>query len=84
MRLIDADKADVETISCHYGASCDIDDVKEWLDAQPTVDAVEVTRCKDCTHSRKAVFEQGKLFCRLRGCYMGETEFCSSGERKEH
>ena len=39
MRLIDADKADVESISCFYGSECRIADVQEWLDEQPTVDA---------------------------------------------
>ena len=37
MRLIDADKADVEHISCFYGSECRIADVQEWLDEQPTV-----------------------------------------------
>ena len=38
MRLIDADKADVERINCFYGSECRIADVQEWLDEQPTVD----------------------------------------------
>ena len=38
MRLIDADKADVEQISCFYGSECRLADVKEWLDEQPTID----------------------------------------------
>lgn len=42
MRLIDADKADVEMISCYYGSNCYIEDVQEWLNEQPTIDAVEV------------------------------------------
>lgn len=41
MRLIDANKADVEYISCYYGDHCYIDDVQEWLDEQPTIDAIE-------------------------------------------
>lgn len=41
-RYIDADKADVERISCFYGAECRIEDVKEWLDEQPTADVEEV------------------------------------------
>lgn len=41
-RYIDADKADVERISCFYGAECRIEDVKEWLDEQPTADVQEV------------------------------------------
>ena len=37
MRLIDADKADVERINCFYGSECRLTDVQEWLDEQPTV-----------------------------------------------
>lgn len=45
MRLIDADKADVEQIGCFYGAECRLEDVQEWLDEQPTVDIkTEVAR----------------------------------------
>ena len=43
-RYIDAEKADVERISCFYGSECRIEDVQEWLDEQPTADVVEVKR----------------------------------------
>ena len=42
MRIIDADKADVEFIRCYYGNHCYIEDVQEWLDEQPTIDAEPV------------------------------------------
>ena len=38
MRLIDADRANVEEIPSYYGDSCRSDDIQEWLDEQPTVD----------------------------------------------
>ncbi len=41
-RYIDAEKADVESISCFYGSECRIEDVQEWLNEQPTADVVEV------------------------------------------
>ena len=41
-RLIDANAADVERIPCYYGDHCYTEDVQEWLNEQPTVDAVEV------------------------------------------
>jgi membrane protease subunit (stomatin/prohibitin family) len=44
MRLIDADAADVERIMCYYSDSCRIEDVQEWLDDQPTIDAAPVRR----------------------------------------
>ena len=47
MRLIDADKADVEYINCFYGGECHIKDVQEWLDEQPTVNSYEWISVKD-------------------------------------
>lgn len=48
----------------------------------PTVDAVEVVRCKDCKH-----FTAGYCCRDIKGRsqmhYMGEDAFCSYGERKE-
>ena len=54
----------------------------EELDKCPTVDAVEVVRCKDC-----------KMFCRnyahlrkhcgLTGAIVEDDDFCSYGERRE-
>jgi hypothetical protein len=42
MRLVDADKADVEFITCYYADHCYIEDVQEWLDEQPTIEAKPV------------------------------------------
>ena len=47
------------------------DEIKERLDATPTVDAVEVVRCKDCK------FEKD---CTQRGF---SDDFCSRGRRKD-
>lgn len=41
-RLIDVDKADVDSIRCYYSGHCYLEDVQEWIDDQPTVDAVPV------------------------------------------
>ena len=45
---------------------------KAWLDEAPTVDAVEVVRCKDCKSQSECKFAQ----------YQGNDGFCSYGERK--
>lgn len=43
----------------------------------PTVDAVEVVRCKDCIHFR----EDG--YCKVLMGYCGNEDwFCASGRRK--
>ena len=58
--------------------------LKVMINNQPTVDAVEVVRCKDCKHSRVASF--GERYCnRDKTVELGELkedDFCSYGEKK--
>lgn len=61
----------------------DTNAVLDSIDEQPTVDAVEVVRCKDCKHY------DGKWHCwrnykpGMRGADMvDEEDFCSYGERR--
>lgn len=84
-RLIDADR-----LKAHYcwwaGGSKEmsIDEAKRTfdviIDVQPTVDAVEVVRCKDCKW-------RGNLGCAVRIVDESDNpkddDFCSWGERKE-
>ena len=51
----------------------------------PTVDAVEVVRCKDCKH-----YDKDALWCNINSYQFGEQnpnwyedDFCSYGERRE-
>lgn len=64
-----------------YGVGISINQVKE----QPTANAVEVVRCKDCRHWGGVIF--GNLCRRFSGsCMRNETradDFCSYGELKE-
>lgn len=58
-----------------------LDRVDDWMDAQPTVDAVKVVRCKDCKH-----YNVYRLECHnghMNG-YIGIDGFCSYGERKDN
>ena len=85
-RLIDANAADVDEISCYYGGQCYLEDVQQWLDEQPTVDAVEVVRCKDCKYWWRA-----NEMCVHPKCVTGmvavkeapKDHFCGYGERNE-
>lgn len=52
MRLIDADKADVNFINTYYSDHCRTDDVQEWLDEQPTIDAM------DCNVLRRIIYSE--------------------------
>ena len=57
-----------------------IRDVINWLEKQPTVDAVEVVRCKDCKHTGNY---GGYLTCPYYDdLAVEENHFCSYGERR--
>ena len=97
MRLIDADEAII-----NFGFEWDdIPPTREefvrFLKKQPTVDAVEVVRCRECKHwgdeTGKLQGSDGVLFARCKvhnylidGRHTGwcstENDFCSYGERK--
>lgn len=95
MRLIDADnllKIFDERLKVYEGK----DDTKEryaymaWLRSchaikdAPTIDAVEVVRCKDCkrAYKRKPI-DKTAVLCELFGAGMKDNDFCSFGERNE-
>lgn len=85
MRLIDAD-ALLEQWSEVYT------DAETWhrcieistINSQPTIDAVEVVRCKECIYAENArVNEKGFTICEASNMEITENDFCSYGERKE-
>lgn len=95
MRLIDGDKlqefpiranrCDKEHANEHFING--IETVLKYAEQLPTVDAVVVTRCKDCKKS--GVTEFGKRYCKepmgsFYGCIPVEDDyFCSGGRRRE-
>lgn len=89
MRLIDADCVElVETIGRRTFKTKN--DIQDWLNNAPTVDAVQVVRCKDCKH-----FSYEDMECKNEAistdCEGGAQysldfwldDFCSYGERKD-
>lgn len=84
MRLIDADKFEVYSYTL---ISPDFEEgvlsVLEKLDAAPTIDAVEVVRCKDCKYSYDNI---SGLYC-SHGvciyCIVPPDFYCPEGKRKE-
>ena len=74
MRLIDAD---VLIKEAYADGAYGYVDAKQIADA-PTVDAVEVVRCRDCKHY------DGKWLCKISGVPSRKScDFCSHGERKD-
>lgn len=96
MRTIDADKLVDMLYDNEFAVLCPLDEVSGVVDACPTVDAVVVTRCKDCKHFKSygttSLRIDGKNikagWCHRRARYdeeyrMPPDGFCSYGERKE-
>lgn len=77
MRLIDAEPME-DQVKNTYGDTPNLKfGLLRWIAYQPTVDAVSVVRCKDCTHL------YGKL-CTVCGLLPRKPDdFCSYGERKD-
>ncbi len=79
MRLIDAEKLDW----WYKGRN-----IRRVIDDAPTVDAVVVTRCKDCKHRGGVQVPCNGInidYCKVWDCTLRnlETTFCSYGERKD-
>lgn len=56
--------------------------VVDQIHNAPTVDAVEVIRCKDCQHSEPCK-PYNKVWCPKIGRYMKADAFCSEGVKKD-
>ena len=72
---------------------CGLDDAISYLDEQPTVDAVEVVRCKDCKYAMDMMPIENSGGYMMGECTLRKEDdivftawgddFCSYGERKE-
>lgn len=83
MRLIDAGEAKVSLDWTLIGDAADA--ACRVIDNVPTVDAVVVTRCKNCKYAYINSFavSSGEALCTLSGKPMQQDDFCSCGEPKE-
>ena len=84
MRLIDAD-ALMDRVCANLRDGDVLDRIPPcFVDNAPTVDAVVVTRCKDCEHMAGASpNDKGFLICPASGMEIIPDDFCSYGEPKE-
>ena len=93
MRLIDADRAasieNLDQYSDLAAALGDVQTVRDILSDAPTIDAVPVVRCRECTHYKICdEWENGKrMLCEIHHhSYLdhdGDNHFCSWGQRKK-
>lgn len=76
MRLIDSD----ELIEVAHRIRLDS---REWIErmieSAPTVDAVEVVRCKDCVGCDR---DNGSPWCGLVGLHVDDDHYCAWGEKR--
>ena len=89
-RLIDADALE-QFIADNYGYPAV--DILHEISTFPTVEAVEVVRCKDCVYAKNNYLVHGLCLCekqmhhvvhgdRPKNALMCEDDFCSYGERR--
>lgn len=87
MRLIDVDELGVgrcsrDVLPAAYCAGWN--GLLGLIEKAPTVDAVEVVRCKDCKYFNKAApNDKGFCICPASNMEIVPDDFCSYGERKE-
>ena len=88
MRMIDADTAKQTYTADLFDTEEDFERVNDIFDYAPTVEAVVVTRCKDCVHWNDDPDTYGaddgpKGKCMKSFETMCADDFCSYGERKD-
>lgn len=57
--------------------------IKNWLSALPSADAVEVVRCKDCKYRRENCGMGDHRWCDVLKMTTRADDFCSYGKRRE-
>lgn len=82
-RLIDADEAyKVLTDNYHHRTELQHKALKEALSEVPTVDAVEVVRCRDCRFFEDEDY-YGNCYCEEWGNITNDNGYCHEVERRE-
>lgn len=93
MRLIDADRLKAEIMGWRVatddlfgmGKYHERKTVLQAIEESPSVDAVQVCRCRDCIHFRAKRLDNGEptiyVCCRTNGYSDGENHFCAWGEQ---
>lgn len=88
MKLIDLDSDYIKETMYRRGFKTR-QDIEDWLNAAPVVDAVPVVRCKDCAYFHPYPFETSYGSCKyhlgpdLQWEEKKETDYCSDAERLE-
>ena len=83
MRLIDLDSEYIQETLDRRGFQTR-QDIEEWLNSAPIIDAVPVVRCKDCKFGDWDSEPNDAMVCMRTkdGFWRSGNDFCSFGERK--
>ena len=83
MRLIDLDSDYIQE-TLYRRAFKTRQDIEEWLNFAPTIDAVPVVRCRDCKFGDWDSEPHDAMVCMRTkdGFWRSGNDFCSFGERK--
>ena len=83
MRLIDLDSEYIQETLYRRGFKTR-QDIEEWLNSAPIIDAVPVVRCKDCKFGDWDSEPNDAMVCMRTkdGFWRFGNDFCSFGERK--
>ncbi len=70
---------------CSLSSECDcslIDDIKD-INSMPTIDAIEVVRCKDCQYGHVTeILGETCWYCGLTGYFNTEDGYCDKGAKR--
>ena len=84
MRLIDLDSDYIQETLYRRGFKTR-QDIEDWLNNAPTIDAVPVVRCRECKFGDWDSKPHNAMVCMRTkdGFWRSGNDFCSFGERKE-
>ena len=83
MRLIDLDSEYIQETLYRRGFKTR-QDIEDWLNSAPTIDAVPVVRCKDCKKGELVPDFDGLYSCRgKRKPLHDPDDFCNFGVKRE-
>ena len=84
MRLIDLDSDYIQE-TLYRRSFKTRQDIEDWLNSAPTIDAVQVVRCRECKFGDWDSKPNDAMVCMRTkdGFWRSGNDFCSFGERKE-
>lgn len=93
-RLINATKLKNEIMECaamkrclnefEVGLITAYESAIDYIDEQPTIDAVPVIRCKDCKHSEEFINDCDGRYCNELQTSVSNDYYCAYGESKDN